>query len=290
MDKNRKNHLWSARSDAVKSLKENYEEIKHCLRHFSSNKDEKPLTRSEAADLHKKLDTFEYVLLLTIWEKILERIDASNKTLQQKDESLNIAVLIYDSLIDFIQTVRDDFDNLEKEAEKVKDIAYTNDKKRQKIRKLFHDEIPEHEIRFSGKEHFKVNIFFVVCDSLISNIKKRCEGYKTINNKFKTICHDSNVNDSSIEELKCYEQDLNLAELKNEVLQFKTFISKENMSPVSMWSFIQENNIIATFLNLNIILRIYLTLPISNASGKRSFSVPQNKKFFKIHIRPTKIK
>ncbi|XP_067139853.1 zinc finger MYM-type protein 1-like [Centruroides vittatus] len=46
--------LWSARSDAVKSLKENYEEIKHYLRHFSSNKDEKPLTRSEAADLHKK--------------------------------------------------------------------------------------------------------------------------------------------------------------------------------------------------------------------------------------------
>ncbi|XP_067142841.1 zinc finger MYM-type protein 1-like [Centruroides vittatus] len=45
---------WSARSDAVKSLKENYEEIKHCLRHFSSNIDEKPLTRSEAADLHKK--------------------------------------------------------------------------------------------------------------------------------------------------------------------------------------------------------------------------------------------
>ena len=66
----------------------------------------------------------------------------------------------YDSLIDFIQTVRDDFENLEKESEKVKDIAYTNDKKRQKIRKLFHDEIPEHEIRFSGKEHFKVNIFF----------------------------------------------------------------------------------------------------------------------------------
>ena len=45
---------WSARFDAVKSLTENYEEIKHCLGHFSSNKDEKPLTRSEATDLHKK--------------------------------------------------------------------------------------------------------------------------------------------------------------------------------------------------------------------------------------------
>ena len=94
--------MWSARSDAVKSFKENYEEIKHCLRHFSSNKDEKPLTRSEAVDLHKK------TCYIWVWEKILERIDASKKTLQRKDESLNTAVLIYDSLIDFIQTVRDD--------------------------------------------------------------------------------------------------------------------------------------------------------------------------------------
>ena len=82
----------------------------------------------------------------------------------------------------------------------------------------------------------------------------------------------SDVSDSSIEKLKCYEEDLKLPELKNEVLQFKTFTSKENIiSPVSMWSFIQENNIIATFPNLNTILRIYLTLPISNASGERSF-------------------
>ena len=76
--------MLSARPDAVKSLKENYEGIKHFLRNFSSKKHEKPLTRSEAADLHKKLDTFKYVRLLTIWEKILERIDASNKTLTKR--------------------------------------------------------------------------------------------------------------------------------------------------------------------------------------------------------------
>ena len=104
--------------------------------------------------------------------------------------------------------------------------------------------------------------------------------YKTINNNFKKMFPDSDVSDSSIEELKCYEQDLNQAELENEVLQFKIFISKENIIlPVSMWSFIQENCIIATFRNLNIILRIYLTFPISNASGERSFSVmPRIKK------------
>ena len=39
-------------------------------------------------------------------------------------------------------------------------------------------------------ELFKVNIFFVAFDSLMSNIKKRSEKYRTINNKFKTIFHE----------------------------------------------------------------------------------------------------
>ena len=122
----------------------------------------------------------------------------------------------------------------------------------------------ENKSRFCGKDNFKVNIFLVVYDSLISNIKNWSEGYKTVNNKFKSFFYNSELSDFSIEELKCYEQDLNLAELKNDVIQ---------LTP--LWSFIQDNNIIATFPNLNTILSIYLILPISNASGERSFS--QNK-------------
>ena len=116
----------------------------------------------------------------------------------------------------------------------------------------------ENKSRFCGKDNFKVNIFLVVYDSLISNIKNWSEGYKTVNNKFKSFFYNSELSDFSIEELKCYEQDLNLAELKNEVIQLTTFISKENIISLTfMWSFIQDNNIIATFPNLNIILRIF---------------------------------
>ena len=46
-------------------------------------------------------------------------------------------VLIYDSLIDFIQTVRNDFDNSEKEAKELKDIAYTNEKSGRKYENYF---------------------------------------------------------------------------------------------------------------------------------------------------------
>ena len=45
---------WSARSDAVKSLQQNYEETKKDLILLSSNENEKPVVRSEAVGLYKK--------------------------------------------------------------------------------------------------------------------------------------------------------------------------------------------------------------------------------------------
>lgn len=97
------------------------------------------------------------------------------------------------------------------------------------------------------------------------------------------------TNANTFEELKIYESDINLMEL----IQFRACIKEENIkSPESMYSFIQENNIVATFANLNIILRIYLTLPISNARGERKivFGTCQGKTLFEKHVRTGQIK
>ena len=54
---------WSARSDAVKSLQQNYEETKKDLILLSSKENEKPVVRSEDAGLYKKmiiLSTYYY--------------------------------------------------------------------------------------------------------------------------------------------------------------------------------------------------------------------------------------
>lgn len=70
-------------------------------------------------------------------------------------------------MVDFIQTVRDDFDSLKNEATKFEDFAYSRDKNQQKPWKLFYNETPENEIRFSGKEHVK-DIF---CGMPFVNVK-----------------------------------------------------------------------------------------------------------------------
>ena len=60
----------------------------------------------------------------------------------------------------------------------------------------------------------------------------------------------------------------------NELGQFLHFakVSTVNRQPMNLLSFIRERNLQQVFPNVDIALRIYLTLPVSNASGERSFS------------------
>ncbi len=55
--------------------------------------------------------------------------------------------------------------------------------------------------------------------------------------------------------------------------QFKEFIRrKENKSPRALLQLIREKNLCSVFPNVDIAFRIYFTLPVTKASGERSFS------------------
>ena len=64
------------------------------------------------------------------------------------------------------------------------------------------------------------------------------------------------------------------SDFPDELEQFVHFakVSTENRQPMNLLSFIRERNLQHVFPNVDIALRIYLTLPVSNASGERSFS------------------
>lgn len=49
-------------------------------------------------------------------ERFNKKINASNISLQKCDQSLNMGILLYNGLVDFIRSIWDDFENLEIEA------------------------------------------------------------------------------------------------------------------------------------------------------------------------------
>jgi hypothetical protein len=81
------------------------------------------------------------------------------------------------------------------------------------------------------------------------------------------------------------ESDIDGNDLFNEIKALKLFsLTNEFKNPSDLLQYIFENNLSPTFPNLTISLRILLTLPVSVASGERSFS---KLKLIKNYLRST---
>lgn len=79
------------------------------LEHYADDSTEKPLTRSEATGMLKSLNRLETTLMMELLCDILERIQKVSQTLQKVDTSLERVVILYDSLVSFMDPLREMF-------------------------------------------------------------------------------------------------------------------------------------------------------------------------------------
>lgn len=274
---------WSARFDAVNALLKNYRAIKHIFFQLSNNIDEKSAVRNEAKALHNKMDSFETALLTLIWARILERVNATSKTLETVDLNVSFGVELMTSLLTFVGEIRNKFSEIELEAktlfcegEDISNISYTykTDLQRAKKRKIFFDETCESETILKGKERFRIEVFNVICDNITADLSKRVACYKEVTSAFRCFFTlDEEEAKTSINILcEKYEKDIETKEnLQNEIAHFLELCKNLNKNTI-FEKFEVVQNVKATFPNILTLLQIYLTIPISNASGERSFS------------------
>lgn len=127
---------------------------------------------------------------------------------------------------------------------------------------------------------FKRNTFFVILDSIIGGIKYR---FTAINNLNKTFSFLWQYHDMSVEEIQIaadnfitkYSADVS-QQLSNEVTHLKNIYEanfKYHLSPFELLNAINVKKLGRLFPNICIALRIFCTLPVSVASGERSFSI-----------------
>lgn len=107
---------WSADANAIKALRFGYNEVLVALEDISQYLNQNPTTQNEARQLLSKLKKKETGVLTTVWNSILQRINIANKDLQSSKINVSAIVPLYTSLIDFIQSVRENFTMYEEEA------------------------------------------------------------------------------------------------------------------------------------------------------------------------------
>ena len=156
------------------------------LDNLSHSEEENAATKSEALALFKKMKKFETVLHIVIWDKLLQRLHQSSVELQKVSTNISQVSLLYQSLIDFTQSVRNNFTLYEKLAEELcgqnQSYETLRIKKTPKSKDL--DTLNASEAQLTSREQYIIMCHYALCDSLISHLSDRQKMYETITKKF----------------------------------------------------------------------------------------------------------
>ncbi|KAL5239234.1 hypothetical protein ACI65C_006644 [Semiaphis heraclei] len=165
---------------ACKGVLSGYKEILEVLKILSEDTTQSPPTRHEANSIKKKLEKLEFVFMLKVWTPILQRFDATSKTLQSKDINLSIIVSLYESLEFYVQGYRKLFDNiLNKSKGLCGKSTFSWEKSRVIKKKRYFDDSNSTDTIHHGDDKMKNETFYVIIDTLSSHLCERKKAYKT---------------------------------------------------------------------------------------------------------------
>lgn len=298
------NTRWESRIEALMPLRYHIEEVYDALYEASQDQKLDAFGRNSALGLLKKLQSFKFLCCLVTWYEILHKTNMVSKLLQNVTNDLQSSMDLIKSVRSFLEKMRSDqglnsvIIDAKELAEKI-NVPAEFEKEHQvrprKVKKQFTYESADEAVNY-GMDAFKVNFFFVVLDRAISSIQERFELMETHSSSFNFLYDipslDKSVNDTDLKTACKHLQtilsdgedcDVNGTDLFDELRVFSPMLPSGS-HPAGALSFITKRGYVDTFPNVFVALRILLTLPVSVASGERSFS---KLKLIKTYLRST---
>lgn len=288
---------WECRVDAVKAIRYQTVDFYDALIELAEHTND-PIAQSEAESLAKELKSFKFLVALAFWYEILVRINDLSKQLQKESINLGEAVDSMERINKWLKEYRQGgFESAETDANEIANELETENKyveSRKRRKKRMSIDEAEDECITNARENFRINFFNVVIDQAISSLELRFDQLKTHNKKFGFI---NNFYELEKEEIKKYciklekyltqdsNSDIDGNMLGEEMEILKTVFPNSALGdPIKMLQYLSMNSRIDDFPNTWIVLRILLTIPVSVASGERSFS---KLKLIKTYLRST---
>lgn len=233
-----------------------------------------PSSTAQAAGIWAQMNTFEFYLLLIIWFNILQEVNILSQYFQQKSINIFAAIGLLKISKSKISSMRDEesFKKFEKLAEELSrkwiDVNYTESRLRKK--KKFFDEKLADEPIIDSRQKFKVEVFYVIIDTIISQLENR---FKDFENKvhyfralnienFKSQCEPTEDDLNCIHTLSnFYKNDLKSPE--NLIVEYKSFrLLYNEFFPTTSDKQLKNEDIINFIIscNLDIIYKNLLTM------------------------------
>ena len=276
---------WAGRFDAVSALKHRFCDVVKCLsRLILTSKKKKE--RDEAMQIKKKLESFNFVLLLVIQCEVLEALNIVSKSLQSETVDLLSAYELLGNALLKVTEMRGRFGELVSEASEICERWGISQGFRQsrirKVKKHF-DELCEDERLQEPESCFRVTVFYPMIDTLCTQLDNRFQGMKAVLDTYQVIQPEFLVNASAkevhekaVDFVRRFPDDVSPT-FPSQICSVKTsFKDKlEKMSSVKEFAellIIDHSSLSPTYSDVCTACIMYLTVPVTVAKAERSFS------------------
>lgn len=287
---------WGSRIAAVKVVANHLPSVLDALECVLDTCSLTSEARSEATGLCKYFKSFDAIVLLTVWVKVLQSIERRNLILQAGNISLATEAANIKALQEEVQDIRNEWDSLLSEASSVAQAMeipaqFKMEEGRKRRRKLMPDESRDEEDQTSAEVLFRNRVFYVAIDSIISDLSVRFQTTAAICESFAPLLKFGDLSEEKIKLTsralaRMYPKDLS-GELENELLHLHAVYGATfppNLLPLQLLNAIYDLQLHSIFGEICIALRIFCTLPVTVAGGERAFS---KMKLIKNYLRST---
>ncbi|XP_044133368.1 zinc finger MYM-type protein 1-like [Bufo gargarizans] len=278
---------WECRINCLKPFRHNLVEIQDALIALSEEEHAEPSVCHEALTLSQQVGNFKCIMALCVWYEILYQVNIVSKAMQRETADLILVTELIDKCKHFVQIFRDTgFESaflIAKEiAQKLEvEPVFLSSARIRRKKALFNYEGKDEPLT-NPKERFKIEFFYALVDTTIMSLDERFDQLKNHTKVWgflytiKCLPARENLTECCLMLQKALEKDsqslISGIDLAEELWHIQGLIPQESTTPLNVLNFIVKNRLTDTFPNIWIALRILLTIPVSVASGERSFS------------------
>lgn len=275
---------WECRIDSVKAVRKEMPGILEALTDLEDHAIEKKDgdTLSTAQGLSKELRTWKFLLCVMVWYDVLNQINRISKLLQSPNISIERIKSETDGVTQFLQDYRDNglarAETAAKEIATKLKIEMTFPVERQRKKTCLFDYEGGEETQFTPEQRFRAEFFIPLVEQAASASQRFNQvqhffdifGFLYSAKNMKKAVEDGTL-DASCKKLEKF-QDVEAEELANDVQAAVRAFPSHVSKPAEMLHFIYKEELLEAYATLSIALRLLLTLPVTVASGERSFS------------------
>ncbi|XP_046601381.1 uncharacterized protein LOC124295433 [Neodiprion lecontei] len=291
---------WEAKINSVKSVRYQICEIHDALVTLANLTEKTDHTTShEASTLAEQLKDFSFIVSLVVCYEILFQINVVSKPLQSKDIDLGKSAEMLGNCCNFFEEYRKT--GFKKALCTASDLAkalqtkpeFAPAKRLRRIRRQDGEMATDEPIE-SPEKKFEVEFFNKLLDIGLMSLKERFQQLKDYSQTWSFLHDIKIIPEKNQLAVLCANlqqklsvgsnSDIDGGALCDELISLQPFLPDENISCINVLNFIRQRNIQELYPNVWIAFRIFATIPVTVASGERSFS---KLKLIKTYLRST---